>query len=135
VSQENVEIVRRAFTAYLLSQPPDVDTLREVLDPDVVGSSNWGVEGTEYRGVEGALTALADMNATWGSWEQEIERVLDAGDNGVVVLLRIRARGRESAVPVEFPWAMVATLRGGRIVTSHAYLDQIDALKAAGLEE
>jgi ketosteroid isomerase-like protein len=135
VSQENVDIVRRAFTAYLLSKPPDVETLREVLDPDVVGTSNWGVEGAEYRGVEGALTALADMNAAWDSWEQEIERVLDAGDNGVVVLLRIRARGRESTVPVEFPWAMVTTLRGGRIVTSHTFLDQFEALKAAGLEE
>jgi ketosteroid isomerase-like protein len=127
--------VRRAITAYLLSEPPDVETLREVLDPDCIGTSNWGVEGTEYHGVEGALAALADMSSAWDSWEQEAERVLDAGDKGVVTLLRFRARGRGSAVPVEFPWAMVSTLRDGRIITSRTFLDRNEALKAVGLEE
>jgi ketosteroid isomerase-like protein len=36
---------------------------------------------------------------------------------------------------VEVQWAMVATLRNGRIVTSRAFLSHDEALKAVGLEE
>ena len=74
------------------------------------------------------------MSAIWDSWQQELERVIDAGDKRVVGLPRFRAKGRGSAVPVEVPWAMVATLRNGRIVTSRVFLSRDDALEAAGLE-
>ncbi|HWG07878.1 MAG TPA: nuclear transport factor 2 family protein [Solirubrobacteraceae bacterium] len=135
MSQENVEIVRTALLAGFVSKPPDVEALREVLDPDCVLTTNWGVEGAEHHGVEGALAAVAEMSGAWESWAQEVERVLDAGDERVVALLRLRATGRGSAVPVEFQWATVATLRNGKIVTSRVFLSQADALKAVGLEE
>ena len=133
MSHENVEIVRRAIGA-ILSQPPDEEAVGEVLDPDHVLTTNWGVGETEHRGVQGALAALAEMSAIWDSWQQEVERVLDAGEKGVVALLRFRARGRESAVPVESPWAIVATLRDGRIVTSRVFLTHEEALEAVGLD-
>ena len=75
------------------------------------------------------------MSVLWDSWQQKVERVLDAGDKGVVALLRLRAEGRGSAVPVESPWAMVVTLSNGRIVTSRAFPTHDEALKAVGLEE
>jgi ketosteroid isomerase-like protein len=133
VSAENVELVRRAIAAFV-SEPPDVESLGEVLGPDHVLTTNWGVGETEHRGVQGALAALAEMSAIWDSWQQEVERVLDAGEKGVVALLRFRARGRESAVPVESPWAIVATLRDGRIVTSRVFLTHEEALEAVGLD-
>src|SRR5690349_11436756 len=116
MSQENVEIARAALSAAFVSQPPDEPVLRAVLDPECVLSSDWGVEGAEHRGVEGALAAIAAMSTIWDTWEQQVERVIDAGDNLVVGLLRLRAAGRGSAVPVEFAWAMVATLSNGRVV-------------------
>ena len=134
MSAENVELVRRAIAAFV-SEPPDVESLGEVLGPDHVLTTNWGVGETEHRGVQGALAALAEMSAIWDSWQQEVERVLDAGEKGVVALLRFRARGRESAVPVESPWAIVATLRDGRIVSSTVFLTHDGALKAVGLEQ
>jgi ketosteroid isomerase-like protein len=134
VSQENVEIVRRALIAGFVSKPPDAETLREVLDPDCVFTTNWGVEEAEHHGVDEALAAQAEMGAVWESWSQEVEQVLDAGDKGVVALLRLRATGRESAVPVEFAWAIIATLRDGRVVSARTILSQSEALNAAGLE-
>ena len=134
MSHENVEIVRRAIGA-ILSQPPDEETIGEVLDPDHVLTTNWGVGETEHHGVPGSLAALAEISLIWDSWQQELERVLDAGDERVVALLRFRAKGRESAVPVESPWAMVVTLRNGRIVTSRVFLTHDEALKAAGLQQ
>jgi ketosteroid isomerase-like protein len=133
MSQENVEIVRRAITAST-SEPPDVEALRALLDPEHVLTTDWGVEEGRHHGVEGYLAAMDQMNAAWESWEQEVERVLDAGEKGVVVLLRLKARGRESGANVEFPWAMVVVLCDGRIATSRVFLQRDEALKAAGLE-
>lgn len=85
--------------------------------------------------MEGFLTAIAETEDAWGSLTQEVERVLDAGERGVVVLMRAKARGTESGADVENAWAMVVVLRGGRITGSRAFLQQDEALKTAGLAE
>jgi hypothetical protein len=77
MSQENLEIVRRALIAGFVSDPPDVETLREVLDPDCVLTTDWGADGAEHRGVDGALAGTAEMSGVWDAWDQEVERVLD----------------------------------------------------------
>jgi ketosteroid isomerase-like protein len=135
MSQDNVEIARAAVIAAFVSQPPDEPALRAVLDPDCVLTSDWGVEGAEHHGVDGALAAIAELSGIWDSWEQQVERLIDAGDNDVVLMLRLRATGRGSAVPVEFAWAMVATLHSGKVVRARTFLSQSEALKAVGLEE
>jgi ketosteroid isomerase-like protein len=134
MSQKNVEIVRQAIAASI-AVPPDLETLNAALDPDHVLTTDWGADQHQYLGVQGWLEAIAEMVAAWEPWEQEVERVIDAGENGVVALLLLNARGKESGVPVRFPWAMVVTLRGGRMATSRVFLDQDQALKAMGLEE
>jgi ketosteroid isomerase-like protein len=134
MSQENVEIVRRAITA-TTSEPPDAETLRAILDPEHVLITDWGVEKGRHLGVEGFLAAIAETGAAWDSLTQEVERILDAGERGVVVLLRAKARGKESGADVENPWAMVIVLRDRRITSSRAFLQQDEALKAVGLEE
>ena len=121
------------MVAYV-SEPPDVETLAEVLAPDHVNRSSWGVDSREYHGLEGFLAARAEMSTIWGSWEQELERVLDAGDKGVVALLRFRGKGRQSEAPIEFEWAVVYTLRDGRLVTTTAFNSQAEALRVAGLQ-
>jgi hypothetical protein len=50
MSQENVEIVRRAVAASTAT-PPDVDTLREILSPEHVLTTDWGVEQGTHHGV------------------------------------------------------------------------------------
>jgi ketosteroid isomerase-like protein len=135
MSQDNVEIARAAVIAAFVSQPPDEPALRAVLDPDCVLTSDWGVDGAEHHGVDGALAAIAELSGIWDSWEQQVEHLIDAGDDDVVLMLRLRATGRGSAVPVEFAWAMVATLHSGKVVRARTFLSQPEALKAVGLEE
>jgi ketosteroid isomerase-like protein len=134
VSEENVQTVRRAIAASV-AVPPDVDTLNALLDPNHVLSTDWGADQRQHLGVRGYLDAIAELVAAWDTWQQEVERVIDAGENGVVALLRLTARGKESGVPVRSPWAMVVTLRGSRMTTSRVFLDQGQALKTVGLEE
>jgi hypothetical protein len=72
------------------------------MHPDHVFTTDWGVEEKTYHGVPGYLVAIAETGAAWQSWRQELERVLDAGENGVVVFLRLVAVGRQSGLPWTF---------------------------------
>jgi ketosteroid isomerase-like protein len=132
--ERDVEVVRRALAAST-AQPPDFETINALYGPEHVLTSDWGVEGREYRGARGFAEAIADLDASWQEWRQEIEDVLDAGDGRVLVLVRLKARGRESGAPVDQPWAMLITLREGKLIASHTYLDRARAFGAAGLSQ
>jgi ketosteroid isomerase-like protein len=56
-------------------------------------------------------------------------------DDSVVVLCRIRNRGRSSGMTVEQPVGWVYRLREGRIVTGRVYFRPAEALEAVGLSE
>src|SRR5437763_4241435 len=105
MSQENVEIVRQAVQASI-AKPPDFETVDALYHADHVLRSDGGVEGRTYRGASGFAEAIDDLDATWQEWRQEIDDILDAGDDDVVVLVRLVATGRQSGALVEQPWAM-----------------------------
>ena len=132
MTRENVEIVWRAIAA-ATARPPDFEAVNELYHPDHVLTSDWGVEGKLYHGAQGFAEAMADLDAAWQEWHQEVEQVLDAGDRGVVVLARLKARGRESGAPVDQAWAMVITLRDGKLASSRTFLDRDQALRFAGV--
>jgi ketosteroid isomerase-like protein len=134
MSHENLRAVQRAIAASI-AEPPDAEELKLVLDPNHVLTTNWGVDKRTFHGVDGYLASITEMDAAWRSLHQEVERVIDAGDKGVVVLLRLRASGKQSGAPVDFAWAMLTELAGGKITASRAFLDQDQALKAAGLQD
>jgi ketosteroid isomerase-like protein len=130
----NADVAHRAVAA-VMAEPPDLETLSAVLDPSHALTTDWGTDKREHLGLRGYLDARAEMVAAWDPWQQEVDCVIDAGESGVVLLLTLRARGRGSGVSVEVPWAMVMTLRGGRVTASRVFLDQDEALRAAGREE
>src|SRR5207245_10050554 len=99
-----------------------------------IATSDRGVERRAYRGARGLAESNSDMDAAWQEWRQEIEDVLDAGEHGVLVMLRLKAIGRESGTPVGQRWAMLVTLRDGKLVSSRTIGDPSVALKAVGLE-
>jgi ketosteroid isomerase-like protein len=132
MTRENVEVVWRAIAA-ATARPPDFATVNELYHPEHVLTSDWGVEGRVYHGGQGFAEAMADLDAAWQKWDQEVEQVLDAGERGVVVLVRLKARGRESGAPVDQAWAMVITLRDGKLASSRTFLDRDKALDFAGL--
>ncbi len=101
MSEGNVEISLRAIAA-AFAQPPDMETVNEVSGPDLVVTTNWGVDAAEHRGMRGFLDALGEMSAAFEPWQQEVERIIDAGEDRGVALMRLTARGKESGVPVQF---------------------------------
>jgi ketosteroid isomerase-like protein len=65
----------------------------------------------------------------------EDDRFLDAGKDRVVHLYRLVGRGAGSGVPVSRDVAALWQLRNGKLLKGEIYLDQRQALEAAGLRE
>ncbi len=133
MSQQNVEIVRRGLEAAWKTPKPDVEVLNALYHPEYVLESNWGVEGKIYRGAAGFREVMADLDDAWEEWRQEIDEILDAGADRVVVIARLVARARRSGAPVDSQWGMVFQLDGGQIVSTRSFVRPEDALTAAGL--
>jgi ketosteroid isomerase-like protein len=53
----------------------------------------------------------------------------------VIAVVTRRARGRASGVEVERPFALVWTLRGGKVARVVWFLSRAEALEALGLSE
>ena len=68
----------------------------------------------------------------WRIWP---EKIIDAGGERVVAVVRQSARGKGSGAAVVVQFAAVYTLKDGQIVDQLHYLDPAEALEAAGLSE
>jgi ketosteroid isomerase-like protein len=147
MSQENVDLVRALFEeisrlmAALTADPRrsmQDDYARVVarfLDPEfeLVPAAS-AVERRTLRGSEGFVTFLEGGRETWRDARLEAEEFIDLGDQ-VLAVGTFRASGRASGVVIEQPNATVWKLRDGRVVGVQLFLDQREALAAAGLSE
>jgi ketosteroid isomerase-like protein len=144
VSQENVEIVRAMFEFFTESQRgstfeaffPGVQ--RGPWAPDV----EWDARNAEqlgladiaavYRGPDGVAAFWREWLAAWEAVDFEYE-LIDAGDQ-VVALIDQRMRGRFTHMEVEMgKYQHVWTFRDGLVTHWTMYVDQAEALEAAGL--
>src|SRR5688572_28194555 len=138
MSQENVEIIRTVYEIgagdWFSAAPDEIDrAFREYIDKEFEARlpPDYPEGEPVFRGREGFDDLMAMLGDTWGKWQVEPERFLDAGDR-VVVFVRILAEGGTSGVPIAAETAHVWTLRGGRATSMHAYRHRSQALEAAG---
>lgn len=128
-----MEIVKRAISAF---DSRDIESLAPLMtdDHEWFGALRASVEGGSYRGRQGMERYFADAAGTWASFSSVIDEFHDLGDR-VLSLGRLEGRGKASGIAVDSPFAMISELRDGKISRTLAYLDQSEAIKAAGLEE
>ena len=130
MSEENVEIVRRAF-AYEIYGVGDRAEAEATFDHNFV--LNPTEEGPSY-----GLDAIRDNFERWkGAWEDlqvTAEQFIDAGDR-VLVSEHHRGRGRGSGIEVDTRLYSVYTVCDGKVVRMDQFTDRPEALEAAGLEE
>jgi ketosteroid isomerase-like protein len=89
-----------------------------------------------YWGHEGVRTYWRRWFDAWRDLSFEIEDVLEAGDEVVVLISNQRQWGRHSGICTELPpYAQVFTVRAGKLVRWRTFPDQASALKAVGLAE
>ena len=92
------------------------------------------VDGGSYRGHDGIRSFFDDAAQTWEYLRAEPQTYRAVGDR-VVVIGRLRARGKQSGVDVDSAAAWVWTIRDGKASRMRVYLDPGEALKAVGLRE
>jgi ketosteroid isomerase-like protein len=130
MSEENVEVVRQAVDAF---NARDRDRLLGLMDPEIEFRSVF--ERKTYRGLAEMVQYREDLDATLEEFHSEDDRFLDAGEDRVVYLYRVVGRGTGSGVPVSRENAILWQLRNGKLLKGEVYLDQAEALEAAGLRE
>jgi ketosteroid isomerase-like protein len=132
MSQENVEIVRRAFTAF------ERDGLAGMLphfDCEIEWTTTDGhIEPATYRGYEGVLGYFGTMAREIDGIRLEALELIDAGEQ-VVLTWRIHGRAKLSGASVEMTLTSVSLLCDGKIVGVRNYSDKTQALEAVGLRE
>jgi ketosteroid isomerase-like protein len=132
MSQENVEVIRRAAAGF---ERGDLDGMLRYHDPEIEWVTTGAfVESAAYRGHEGLRRYLGTMLDEFDDLRIEPEQLIDAGEQ-VVVSMRISGRGKLSGAHVELTLTSVSLLRDGNIVRVRNYSEKAEALEAVGLRK
>jgi ketosteroid isomerase-like protein len=130
MSRQNVELARAVFRAW---NARDLDTLRELYDPNVVvwATPDWPEPGP-FVGIEAVIRQGEQLRETWDSVTLEpIGDFIDAGDRVAVRhIWRTVGHGPEATDP-EF--TLVITIRKGKILSFEYFRDYTDVLEILGL--
>ncbi len=133
MSEENVEIVRKAFDAF--SRGDLKGTLDHFAPESEFRPSGRFVDSQQvYRGREGWIDFWDTFRAAWESITISIERIEDLGDQ-VLVLGTFHGKGRGSGVEVSDEAAWLQTIQDGLILHTVTFPNWAEALEAAGLSE
>jgi ketosteroid isomerase-like protein len=129
MSQENVDVVQRAISAY---NRRDVEAMRALGAPDIQldWSASRGLEAGIYQGREANIAFYENFFDTFEQFVIEPEQFIEVGDC-VVVPNASRVRGRDGVETVARS-AFLFEVRSGSIVRIHLYQELREALEAAG---
>ena len=132
MSQENVEIVRRAYDAFNRGA-------WDAAFENVASHAEWETDarlpnaGT-YRGRIEIQRLFEDQATAFDESVTELERLLLKGDQ-IVALVKLRRRPTGSTAAIEAEIAHLWTFEGGQVVRIQAFARREEALEAAGLSE
>jgi hypothetical protein len=101
MSQENVEIVRRAFDRW---NRGDREIRADEIDPELEFHSMMLGVGV-VRGVNGLQAWFLEIDQQFEEWRLRIAEVREADRDRLLVLGEIHLRGRESKVEFDQPMA------------------------------
>jgi hypothetical protein len=112
----------------------DWDAAMSAYDEGVVLDQTRLPDGGVYHGHEGVRAFFNQWFGAWDDLEIQPERMIDRGDQ-VVVILRLAGTGRGSGAKVAMRAADIWTVKDGKIVRLVGYPVASEALEAAGLRE
>jgi ketosteroid isomerase-like protein len=130
MSQENAEVVRRMWEAFLRR---DFEDALSAFDPDVEWDGTNLPDGGVSRGHEAVRDHAASWAGTWDSWTVELGQFIEAGDE---VVLFIREKGlSKSGIEMDERHAEVYTVKDGKILRRKGFSDVNEALEVVGLSK
>ena len=131
MSQENVEIVRRAYDAW---NAVDVDAFREVYASDAIivrGLEGWPEPGP-FVGRDAIMRTFEQLRETWDSDTLEPISLIDLGDR---VLARHMWRAVGHGPDLNMEQTVLFTFRKGKLFLLEYFWDHAEALEALGLSD
>ncbi|HKP92138.1 MAG TPA: nuclear transport factor 2 family protein [Thermoleophilaceae bacterium] len=128
MSEENVEVVRRAFEAW---NSGDMDALAALYDRDAViwGPEEWPEPGP-LLGREAIMRQFELMRAAYETDELEPTRIDHIADR---VVVRFIWRGVGQGPELNMELTYVYSVRKGKIRSAEVFRDHGEALEALGL--
>lgn len=130
MSADDVELVRRSFEQFVATG----ELMWDALDEKVEIHDHDIPEHGDYRGHQGFMRWLSDWSEPWSEWSLELEEVLDAGDQ-VVVVTHLTATGGASGVTVDRHDSLVYGFRDGKIARIDYFNSRQQGLERAGLAQ
>jgi len=129
MSEQNVAVVRDMWEAFLRN---DFEAALSAFEPDVEWDGTNLPDGKISHGLDAIVEHLTKWAELWETWEVELEQVIDAYGDQVIVF--IRERGRTTAgLEVNERHSELYTVRNGKIASRKGFSDADEALNAAGL--
>jgi ketosteroid isomerase-like protein len=135
MSQENVEIIRAAYRAYVAG---DLDAYFDFFaeDVEVRPDASRFPEARPFRGREELRRFHREIDEGWegGAGGGVITEIFPVNDQ-VVARSDWGGRGRVSGIDLRSSLTSISTIRDGRIVEIEWFLDHAAALETLGLSE
>jgi ketosteroid isomerase-like protein len=131
MSQENVELVRRVYEGWARGDFSESDAFDPEVEFDMI---DWP-EGSNSRGLHGMSRSWRASLSAWINFRAEPTEFIESGEDVVVVLTHVRARGKESGLDVEADTATVWTMKAGKVARLALYWNTAEAFKATRLAE
>lgn len=130
MSQQNIEVARGAWEAV---ERGDLEAASEHVDADAEIHDFDIPDGGIYRGREGFLTWNVHWGEAWEEWRIEDLELRAVGEDRVLALFRLVARGRGSGIEIDRLDAIVYTVSNAKLVRLEYFNDRRRALEAVGL--
>jgi hypothetical protein len=134
MSQENVEIVRRAmepFNRHFENPEVDLGSFAPDLTVDNMAAT---FDGKVYRGHDGLREWLSLHRGMWKHQQTEPQEFIPAGEDQVIVPIRIISTGRDDVETVAHA-VLVMTVRERKVAHIKGYQSKAEALEAVELSE
>jgi hypothetical protein len=149
--QKNLDVARAIYPGEVdlviaFAQPELIDQLRPLVHPDFEGifearSIPMGLAGMASgdepqptaRGFDALLASWRDWLSAWETWVITPTEFVEVDDERVLVLMSVRARSKTHQVEMPLEGANLLNIRGGKLARLEMFLDESDALEAAGL--
>jgi ketosteroid isomerase-like protein len=131
MSQSFRELVEQSYAAFARG---DLDFLLAHTDPEIEVVEPPNLPGaTTYHGHAGLQRAIENWAGQWDGFRVDLERVIEAGPERVIVLAHHHGRGKASGAPMETRTVNVHTGRDGKGLRWEIFGTLDDAFAAIGL--
>ena len=132
MSEPELEIIRQGYAAF---DRGDVEAVLELCHEDVLITQPPDLPGVpaQLHGHSGMREALKLWPEQWDDYRSELVKIVDAPGDKVLATVRTKGRGKHSGIEVEMEFNFVFAVREGKISEWRLFIQENQALEAAGL--